>query len=135
MKITCQSCQAKYTIADEKVAGKTVKIKCKKCGATIVVHGDQQRGARQTLDPASSPAAAARMRTARRGSSGPGEARAGPSAGGGDEWTVNVTDDDQRTMTTPQIVDRVAAGVRDARHLRLEGRDGRLAADHRACPS
>src|SRR5215467_7780785 len=40
MKITCQSCQAKYTIADEKVAGKTVKIKCRKCGATIVVHGD-----------------------------------------------------------------------------------------------
>jgi len=27
MKISCQSCQAKYTIADEKVAGKTVKIK------------------------------------------------------------------------------------------------------------
>ncbi|RYE87430.1 MAG: DUF4339 domain-containing protein, partial [Myxococcales bacterium] len=36
MKITCQSCSAKYTIADDKVRGKTVKIKCKKCGATIV---------------------------------------------------------------------------------------------------
>ncbi len=45
MKITCQSCQAKYTIADEKVAGKTVKIKCKKCGATIVVHGNEGAGA------------------------------------------------------------------------------------------
>src|SRR5215468_4576408 len=41
MKITCQSCQAKYTIADEKVTGRTVKIKCKKCGATIVVNADQ----------------------------------------------------------------------------------------------
>ena len=45
MKITCQSCQAKYTIADEKVAGKTVKIKCKKCGATIVVSGSDAAGA------------------------------------------------------------------------------------------
>ena len=39
MKITCESCQAKYTIADEKVAGKTVKIKCKKCNHSMVVHG------------------------------------------------------------------------------------------------
>ena len=39
MKITCQSCQAKYTIADEKVLGKIVKIRCKKCAATIVVNG------------------------------------------------------------------------------------------------
>jgi predicted Zn finger-like uncharacterized protein len=39
MKITCQSCQSKYTIADEKVLGKIVKIRCKKCSATIVVNG------------------------------------------------------------------------------------------------
>ena len=39
MKITCQSCQAKYTIADDKVLGKIVKIRCKKCAATIVVNG------------------------------------------------------------------------------------------------
>ena len=36
MKISCQSCAAKYTIADEKVVGKIVKIRCKKCSATIV---------------------------------------------------------------------------------------------------
>ena len=35
MKITCQSCQSKYTVSDEKVQGKTVKIKCRKCGATL----------------------------------------------------------------------------------------------------
>ena len=38
MKITCQSCQSKYTVSDEKVQGKTVKIKCRKCGATILVN-------------------------------------------------------------------------------------------------
>ena len=40
MKITCQACAAKYTIADDKVLGKIVKIRCKKCGATIVVNGN-----------------------------------------------------------------------------------------------
>ena len=32
MKITCQSCQSKYNVADEKVQGKIVKIRCRKCG-------------------------------------------------------------------------------------------------------
>src|SRR6185295_7308909 len=41
MKISCQSCSAKYTIADEKVLGKIVKIRCKKCGATIVINGNE----------------------------------------------------------------------------------------------
>ncbi|QUS47076.1 zinc-ribbon domain-containing protein [Salmonella enterica] len=43
MKIQCQSCQAKYTIADEKVLGKVVKIRCKKCSATIVINGNETR--------------------------------------------------------------------------------------------
>jgi predicted Zn finger-like uncharacterized protein len=43
MKIVCESCGAKYSIADEKVAGKVFKIRCKKCSAVIVVKGDQQQ--------------------------------------------------------------------------------------------
>lgn len=39
MKVTCQSCQARYTIADDKVRGKVAKIRCKKCGTTILVDG------------------------------------------------------------------------------------------------
>lgn len=41
MKIVCDSCSAKYSIADEKVAGRVFKIRCKKCGAAIVVRGDE----------------------------------------------------------------------------------------------
>ncbi|MFO0694815.1 MAG: GYF domain-containing protein [Polyangiales bacterium] len=41
MKIVCDSCGAKYSIADEKVAGKVFKIRCKKCSEVIVVRGDQ----------------------------------------------------------------------------------------------
>jgi predicted Zn finger-like uncharacterized protein len=78
MKITCDSCQSKYNVSDEKVQGKTVKIRCKKCGATLIVNG----------------AGAA--------------AHAGggaPSNGAGDvSYTVNVADGDQRTMTMTELV-------------------------------
>ena len=40
MKIVCENCGAKYSIADEKVKGKAFKIRCKKCGDSIVVRGD-----------------------------------------------------------------------------------------------
>ena len=43
MKIVCGSCQAKYSIADEKVAGKVFKIRCKRCSEVIVVRGDQEQ--------------------------------------------------------------------------------------------
>jgi predicted Zn finger-like uncharacterized protein len=92
MKITCQACAAKYTIADDKVQGKIVKIRCKKCGATIVVNGN---------DPAAQAdqgAEAARFDYASQG-------------GGGDQWTVNVADGDQRTMSDVEIVDAYHAGV------------------------
>ena len=43
MKIVCDSCGAKYQIADDKVApGKVFKIRCKKCSSVIVVRGDQE---------------------------------------------------------------------------------------------
>ena len=44
MKIVCDSCSAKYSIADEKVAGKVFKIRCKKCSNVIVVRGDSVEG-------------------------------------------------------------------------------------------
>src|SRR5262249_13126925 len=37
MKFLCDNCKAKYQIADAKVAGKTVRMKCRKCGHQIEV--------------------------------------------------------------------------------------------------
>src|SRR6188768_297704 len=39
VKISCPACQAKYSIADEKVTDRLAKIRCRKCGATIVIDG------------------------------------------------------------------------------------------------
>src|SRR5262245_23458734 len=109
MKITCQTCQAKYTIADEKVAGKVVKIKCKKCSSTIVVNGNEASG-NPSQDVPPDPQGVVEDED--------GETKIfmepPPGAGGGaggDEWTVNVTDDDQRTMTTAQLVKEIGTGL------------------------
>src|SRR5215468_7838939 len=42
MKVSCQACGAKYTIADDKVRGRKVKIRCKSCGTPIVVDGQSE---------------------------------------------------------------------------------------------
>lgn len=63
MRILCDNCSAKYSIADEKVMGKVFKIRCKKCSHVILVRGD--------------------------GASGPGEAAsAAPSSSAGGVWYV-----------------------------------------------
>jgi len=60
MKIVCDSCGAKYSIADEKVAGKIFKIRCKKCSSVLEVRGDQtgarpSGGANSPQDPGGEP--------------------------------------------------------------------------------
>ena len=88
MKITCQSCQSKYNVADDKVQGKIVKIRCRKCGATIVVNG-----------------------TGGAATNGAPDAGGGAPAAGDAQWHVNVTDTDQRTMSMAELVDAYNAGV------------------------
>lgn len=36
MKLSCPTCQARYTIADDKVRGRIVRIRCRRCGAIVV---------------------------------------------------------------------------------------------------
>ncbi len=104
MKIACQSCQAKYTIADEKVLGRVVKIRCKKCGATIVINGNEisdTTAAQMQPPPGDDPTAVQSVR-------GGAYDYAAPQ---GEEWTINVADGDQRTMLLPDVVAQFKAGV------------------------
>lgn len=39
MKFLCRNCKAKYQIADEKVAGRTLRMTCQQCNEPIVVRG------------------------------------------------------------------------------------------------
>jgi predicted Zn finger-like uncharacterized protein len=105
MKIICDSCGAKYTVSDEKVQGKTVKVKCRKCSAVIVVSS--------TGDVSTTGGDAA----------GPAEASTGDAG-----YTVAVSDGDQRTMTIEEIVAAYNEGVIDAEtFVWAEGMDDWLA--------
>ncbi|MFI5306301.1 MAG: GYF domain-containing protein [Polyangiales bacterium] len=56
MKVVCDACQAKYQIPDERVEGRKLKIRCRKCGGTIVVRGDgADINARASLPPSAPP--------------------------------------------------------------------------------
>jgi predicted Zn finger-like uncharacterized protein len=90
MKIQCQSCQAKYTIADEKVVGKVVKIRCKKCSATIVINGNEHQP---------------------QGDDGADTSVFDYASQSNDQWTVNVADGDQRTLTVAEITAEYRTGV------------------------
>jgi predicted Zn finger-like uncharacterized protein len=89
MKIQCQSCQAKYTIADEKVLGKVVKIRCKKCSSTIVINGNEHRAEEEGAETNVFDYAKQ----------------------GNEQWTVNVADGDQRTLTVAEIANEYRSGV------------------------
>jgi len=52
MKIVCDACQAKYSIADDKIQGKAFKIRCKKCNHIIVVKTGGEGAAASTAAPA-----------------------------------------------------------------------------------
>lgn len=103
MKIVCDSCGAKYSIADEKVAGKVFKIRCKKCSAVIVVRGDQVGDA---------PAEASAM------ASGPEPT-----------WHVVVGGDQQGPYTDAQVGEMLTAGTIDwDAYVWREGFEGWVAA-------
>src|ERR1700742_3304026 len=52
MKIVCDNCATKYSIADDKVRGKVFKIRCKKCSHIIVVRGTNEAAAAASGTPA-----------------------------------------------------------------------------------
>jgi predicted Zn finger-like uncharacterized protein len=44
MKFVCDRCQTRYSIADEKVRQKILRIRCKTCGNVIVVQDEHAKG-------------------------------------------------------------------------------------------
>jgi len=101
MKISCDSCGAKYTIADAKVQGRKVKVRCKSCKATILVDGnasgDASDDTAQSEPPEAAPAAVAVAQAPIGGTPKPAGVRK-------DAWSVNLSDDDSRDMTTAEII-------------------------------
>jgi predicted Zn finger-like uncharacterized protein len=49
MKFSCDSCHARYTIADEKVRGKILRVRCKKCGSSILLKEPEEEVVEQPV--------------------------------------------------------------------------------------
>ncbi|MBI4508178.1 MAG: zinc-ribbon domain-containing protein [Deltaproteobacteria bacterium] len=108
MKIVCDSCSTKYSIADEKVRGKVFKIKCKKCSHVIVVKGDPE-----TAEP-KSPSGGFDQKETRvfdYGEQG-AAAAAGGQASASDEprWHLVVDREQVGPMTAAEVQDRWTRG-------------------------
>jgi predicted Zn finger-like uncharacterized protein len=97
MKITCQACQSKYTIADEKIQGKVAKIRCRKCGATVLVDGSGGNANGSTSTSVSGASIA--------------PAPTAAASATGETWLVNIAEGDQRSMSATQLADALRTGV------------------------
>jgi len=95
LKISCPSCEAKYSIGDEKVQNRLAKIRCRKCGADIVIDG--------RVEPPS-------ITLGGNESEGVVVAGAAPVTGSSQEFTVDFAENDQRTLSVTDIVAAYNAG-------------------------
>lgn len=120
MKISCPTCAAKYSVADEKIQSRLAKIRCRKCSSTIVIDGTASPAKVYIGDANAAISASGPPPDMGLGDAVPGSARGSspPAPGGGDpvgpahdEYAVDIADNDQRNMTIHQIIGAYNEGM------------------------
>ncbi|MEZ4366999.1 MAG: zinc-ribbon domain-containing protein [Kofleriaceae bacterium] len=116
MKIVCDACGAKYSIADDKVQGKVFKIRCKKCSNIIVVRGTAGAAAAEEPAAAGYDQKETRVRL-QPGLRRPGNAAAAALAATDAVWHVWSSTRSRRGPITarPRSASAFAAGQLDSR--------------------
>lgn len=111
MQFSCGQCSTRYAVPDDKVRGKRIRTKCRKCGAEIVVDGASLGG--DAPPSSAAPAAPAAVAAAPVGAPYRPTPHAGTVAPGRteDPWTVAISRSDQRKMVTSEVVEAYAAGT------------------------
>ncbi|HTM46973.1 MAG TPA: zinc-ribbon domain-containing protein, partial [Polyangiaceae bacterium] len=105
MNVTCSQCSAKYAISDERVRGRRVRIKCKRCSESFIVDGTELEAAGTAPDGATET-----------DTHGPGPSDASQASTEGapsDLWMVALTDDNTQEMELAQVIDAYTAGTID----------------------
>jgi len=133
MKFLCRNCKAKYQIADEKVAGRTLRMTCQQCGEPIVVRGPaRQTGPVAVAARPVAPTAVAQTQTALHGADLAHLAtpsREPPIAH--EEWHVAINDQPVGPLRRDEVARRIAQGQIDRESLAWrEGMDDWLAIKH-----
>jgi TonB family protein len=111
MKIVCDACSAKYSIADEKVKGKVFKIRCKKCSNIIVVRGNAGAAAEE---PAAAPQGQFDQKETRVYDYGGYEGEGAPPPGDDAVWHVVIDQEQVGPITIAEVNEKFAAGAIDA---------------------
>jgi predicted Zn finger-like uncharacterized protein len=85
MKFLCSNCKAKYQIPDEKIAGRTLKMDCRRCNTPITIRGDQPQTDVESAEMDEEPRRPAAASTSARpkSSTGSGSGVGRPAAQGG----------------------------------------------------
>lgn len=114
MKFVCDNCKAKYQIGDDKVSGKTVRMKCRKCGHLILVSA----AVTESSVSRAAPAEGTQLGSSASGSTplpaaSPTESTAGPPAGLGEPAPDDDEDGATKIMKVPpRVPGRPAAPAR-----------------------
>lgn len=129
MKFLCPNCKAKYQISDEKIAGRTLKMDCRRCSHPIVIRGETDvEEARAPSRPASQPAPRRRTGSSHVGpaptsrssarnalgadfrkNAGAPAAPAKPTAL--DQWHVAINDVPVGPMKRDEVAQKIGAGA------------------------
>src|SRR6185295_1549861 len=104
MKFVCDSCNTKYSIADERVHGRVLKIRCKTCDHVITVREEMK-----ATPAASSIAEALGRNLAEAGEEHTMVSTAPPAAPAeqADEWYVSFDGDQEGPMPLVRAIERV----------------------------
>ena len=99
MKVICDSCHAKYSLSDDKIVkGKTFKIKCKKCGNTILVKPEESNPEEEATRVVDYNAVAG------------GSSSASTTDADARIWHVAIGDKTEGPLTAPEVIDQIVSG-------------------------
>src|SRR5437763_11968669 len=98
MKFACDKCNTRYSIADDRVRGRVLKIRCKACNHVITV--------REEEEAPELPAPTGGEEESTRVSMSP---PAGAADAAGDEWFVSFDGDQEGPLPLGRALDRVRA--------------------------
>jgi len=113
MKFLCSHCKAKYQIADERLAGRTLRMTCRSCGQEILLRGDPGMTSNRAPSSISSsmPAVVPSALGAEFQSAIAGSLHPLPPAVPIDEWHVAIDDAPVGPMRREEVARRLASGM------------------------
>ena len=108
MQFACEKCGTRYAVPDEKVRGKRIRTKCRRCGSEILVEGPPGPSGPPSNRTTSVPLVA---QAGTQGLAGRRPGASSPPNRTEERWTVALSRANRRRMTTAELVQGYALGA------------------------